>query len=180
MIDMYEENQLVIIKDLGERQVLEGHITQFLLAQSELQEIEKGHAIYRGLVKEHRKITNSLTKKEKKLETAARTDLLQTKANASAYWALNSYTLLKSLSEGADRNRYSKKVGEEWVFDNPRINRKYLVIDYRSNFIRRIQAVEAVEKIVEAKSHFVKVRMGIGKSTVIFPQSVRLFNGKRH
>lgn len=187
ILDRYERGRLSVFGDENLQCQFERDITEYLLLTTEQQQLQHAERTLKR-IDQHcdRVATRSWT-----WRTAGRKVLpTQRELDEDFHWISLSIDLRSFLEEGADRNRYARteedEDGLEQVALNGRgnatladseLSRKYLVSDYRHGWITRIKAKDAVEQMLQAENpaRFVTVRMGIGKTSFIFPMLARVF-----
>jgi hypothetical protein len=76
----------------------------------------------------------------------------------------------KNIKCGLDRSRYF----ENGKLMDPRFSRKYLVAEYRSGYILRAEQIKVIENMVKNPSDWYELRMGLGKTSMIFPIVLKL------
>src|SRR5262249_15449267 len=79
--------------------------------------------------------------------------------------------MLSRITNGSNRkNRYHNTT----TMQEPYKTRKYLVHEYRNKIILRQEQLEKIDQLLADPHALVELRMGLGKSSVIFPLVARL------
>ncbi len=140
LIGMYQSEFWNGLQDESILTLLDHTMTDFLLASTELQQLNKAISIYKKLLK---------------IDPASKS------------WEYSSTKLHYYLSSGSNKGRIAKY--------GPKLYRTFLLNEYKNQIICREKAIQGVLDLLEHKPVFAKIRMGIGKSTFIFPKLAELW-----
>lgn len=147
LVDLYLQGKL--------KGKLQSLIQQFLFAKTENDQLSFA-------AKTASRMLNNLDQ----LSVGKDIETLKQEVLASTTWRNDSFTLHYHLEQGCNRQRYD-------AINDPDLTRAYLVTDYRHRQISRVRALDAIEEIVVNGKKFIILRMGVGKSTFIFPVLTR-------
>lgn len=191
VVDLYRYDLLGTVGNTPLQKEFEQIITHFLLAETERQQYEKADEAAQRLWNR----LGSIVSHVRGGSEEARAKKIQELADDDIDWLIGSGDILYAMREGGNRVRYASKVGDHYVLGSSKESRPirgveyvptravakaFLVEDYRKAQITRLKQKEAFEAIQRGE-RFVKVRMGIGKSTFLFPHLTQkaLADGKK-
>lgn len=157
LLNSYVDMRWGKIADPAKVEQIEQKITYYLLVATEHQQLQKASVI-----------TDKLSQRLEKEPRFAQ----------SVEWKLESIDLHRHLSEGSNRHRYILTSGDGKKVLDPRlggITRAYLVDEYLNHQISRTLAIEALEELLQGRDNkFIKLRMGLGKSTFIMRKAAMM------
>lgn len=157
ILSMYVNMKWGQLADIEKTQRIEQQMTYYLLAVTEYQQLQKASVIQKKMA-------------ERAIKDPAFVN--------SVEWKLESIDLHRHLTEGSNRDRYTNSLEQgkkelDRRFDE--ITRAYLADEYLNHQISRKLAIEALEELFKGGNNkFVKLRMGLGKSTFIMRKAAMI------
>ena len=182
VLDLYRYGQLGRLEDDELQAYFAELITETILVTTERQQYEKALATCHDLAIVLKGIVAGVPRS---VDTETRKHMVQTLANRSVDWILRSTELKQFLEEGSNRFRYSTENAEGRHFlKDQAFTRRYLVSDYRNQWISRHKAISALEQMMNdlhtkkdeqgKPVRFIRAKMGTGKSDFVFPEAIDL------
>ncbi|SCA63978.1 hypothetical protein SCG7086_BL_00060, partial [Chlamydiales bacterium SCGC AG-110-P3] len=133
-------------------EALDHAVTKLLLTATQRQQLGKAIESHGRLVELH--------KERKKLKAKKKGDPKEALQVVDQAWEKESMALRSLLVRGQDTQRFS---------DNPLYMRKFLYTEYRLGIVLRQNQIEVINSIVENPNRLEEMRMGLGKTSTIFP-----------
>lgn len=190
LFNIYQDGGLFCIKNVRDRAMFEEMITEYLFVKTEMQQLKEASFILDKM----EVIANNVIKKKQADGTFKASEIQNYLNNdEDSEWCLKGLELKNALLRGSDRYRfcrYNYQDGFLPIMEEPDFARRYLVKEYQSGWISRQKAIEALDLLLkdfkssvirkENPVRFAKVRMGVGKTSFIFPKAAEICtsNGK--
>ncbi len=181
MLDLYRYGQLGRLEDPQLQVYLAELITETILIATERQQYEKALAKCRDLSVVLKGIVAGVPRG---VDSETRKNMVQSRANLNVDWIIYSTDLKRFLDEGSYRLRYAKTEDGIHYLKDQVFTRRYLVSDYRNQWISRNKAISALEQMMNdlhtkkdergQPVRFIRAKMGTGKSDFIFPEAIDL------
>lgn len=189
LFDLYQEGKLYCLKDIKEQCEFEQLITEYLFVKTEMQQLKESFSILTKM----KGIAVGVINKEKAKKGFTFLKV-QDYLNNDNEWRLRGLELKGALLKGSDRYRFCHyndnrqdrshpNNGTLPIMEQPDFTRRYLVKEYHNGWISREKAIEALDLLLgdfkkaltkKEPVRFVNVRMGIGKTSFIFPQAAKI------
>src|SRR5207302_772012 len=79
--------------------------------------------------------------------------------------------IIQFIQSGSNHGRYS---GPDHVLLNPRLNKKFLVAEFRRGIVMREGQIDVINKLLANPKLLIQLRMGLGKTSYVLPILLQL------
>jgi hypothetical protein len=190
ILDLYQDGALDKISDAADREYIETAITEFLFKSVKLQLFEKAIEDDAGSFAQLKAISAQIAPLSEALSTAhrqlaaakladqsrlqARVVQLEEKLlDLQIEWKAVSGEIIKKVTRASDFTFFSSD-SEHPHLDDQAVSRPMLVFSYRQKIGITREQVATINKLMAHPDTLEELRMGLGKSSVIFPLVARL------